>query len=203
MTVPENETPAAVPSGAPCDDRGGGGSLIQKHSEEWWTARNQMGRCHAVKKNGERCQRWALKGAAVCTHHGAAAPQVRRKAQERILLAAEDAVSQILMMMKDTTIPAAVRLAAARDLLDRANIIGKQQIEVDIKAPWEGLVEGVLKATPEPDEWDVVEGEVLDEYTATTEIASEEATWEREPDAVVIDLNPPIPAHLRGRGGNR
>ena len=88
-------------------------------------------------------------------------------------------------------------------MLDRANIIGKQQIEVDIKAPWEGLVEGVLKATPEPDEWDVVEGEVLDEYTATTEIASEEATWEREPDAVVIDLNPPIPAHLRGRGGNR
>ena len=26
---------------------------------------------------------------------------------------------------------------------------------------------------------------------------------EREPDAIVIDLNPPIPAHLRGRGGDR
>lgn len=199
------EPPAAVPSGAPCDDGDDGGSLVRvkNRGPEWWEARNDMGRCHAVKKNGERCLRFAIKGAAVCRHHGGAAPQVRRKAQERILLAAEDAVSQILVMMKDTTIPAAVRLAAARDLLDRANIIGKQQIEVDIKAPWEGLVEGVLKASPEPDEWDVVEGEVLDDYTATTEIASEQATWEREPDAIVIDLNPPIPAHLRGRGGDR
>lgn len=33
---------------------------------------------------GERCRKWPIRGATVCTSHGGAAPQVRAKAAERV-----------------------------------------------------------------------------------------------------------------------
>ena len=41
---------------------------------------SQARRCTAKRSNGQPCKRWAIKGAMVCTAHGAAAPQVRAKA---------------------------------------------------------------------------------------------------------------------------
>lgn len=37
-----------------------------------------------AKSTGERCQRPAIKGGTVCYQHGGAAPQVQKKAQERL-----------------------------------------------------------------------------------------------------------------------
>lgn len=44
-----------------------------------------MSQCTATAKStGERCQRPAIKGGEVCYQHGGAAPQVEKKAQERL-----------------------------------------------------------------------------------------------------------------------
>lgn len=44
--------------------------------------------CHATSNSTQKpCQRWAMVGANVCQKHGGLAPQVRRKAEERITLA--------------------------------------------------------------------------------------------------------------------
>ena len=42
-------------------------------------------RCTAKsKRSGRRCQQWAIRGGTVCSMHGGQAPQVKRKAEERI-----------------------------------------------------------------------------------------------------------------------
>ena len=44
-------------------------------------------RCHGTTRSGEQCENLAIHGAKVCRMHGAAAPQVRRKAAQRVALA--------------------------------------------------------------------------------------------------------------------
>lgn len=44
-------------------------------------------RCRARRKDGQPCRCWAIRGGYVCRVHGGAAPQVRRKAAERLLSA--------------------------------------------------------------------------------------------------------------------
>lgn len=41
-------------------------------------------RCKAVKRNGEKCKAWAVRGAVVCVAHGGNAPQVRAAAVARL-----------------------------------------------------------------------------------------------------------------------
>lgn len=107
----------------------------------------EPGKCAARTRAGVPCKRAPIKGAAVCRAHGGAAPQVQRKAQERIAHASDIAVLQILALMQAPDTPAPVKLAAARDLLDRANVTGKTTIEVDL--PWKELLSGIV-ATVEP-----------------------------------------------------
>ncbi|PZF33706.1 hypothetical protein DEJ35_02430 [Curtobacterium sp. MCPF17_051] len=64
--------------------------------------------------------------------HGGAAPQVRRRAQQRILEASDKAAARLVEIMQDAKVPYAVQLAAARDLLDRAQLAGKQEIEMGV-----------------------------------------------------------------------
>ena len=59
------------------------------YSEDWWVEHSNENRCVAHRKNGERCLKAAIRGANVCRFHGGAAGQVRRKARERIELAAD------------------------------------------------------------------------------------------------------------------
>jgi hypothetical protein len=40
--------------------------------------------CTARRKNGQPCTRWAINGGMVCIMHGGKAPQVVRKAKERL-----------------------------------------------------------------------------------------------------------------------
>jgi hypothetical protein len=48
----------------------------------------QARRCSARRKDGQPCGNYAIIGGRVCRIHGGAAPQVRRKAKERLLMAA-------------------------------------------------------------------------------------------------------------------
>ena len=41
-------------------------------------------------------------GAVVCDQHGGAAPQVRRRAAERLIMTADQAAQMLVKMMEDT-----------------------------------------------------------------------------------------------------
>lgn len=99
-------------------------------------------RCKAHKKNGEPCKKYAVNGAAVCEKHGGNAPQVRRKAEQRLAMHA-DVLMKELVKIATSAESEAVRLAAVRDALDRIGIGSRQEIEVTI-AKWQEDIEGVL-----------------------------------------------------------
>lgn len=61
----------------------------------------QARRCSAHRKNGEPCRAWAINGGRVCRMHGGAAPQVRRKAGERLVMARAYRVMGALARSRD------------------------------------------------------------------------------------------------------
>jgi hypothetical protein len=84
-------------------------------------------------RTGQRCRRWATNGATVCQVHGAGAPQVKRKAEERIRELVNPAlalIAEILETGRAEDLPASVSLAAARDILDRAGYTATQKLAV-------------------------------------------------------------------------
>lgn len=99
--------------------------------------------CGAKTSDGDPCKNSPMLGGKRCRMHGGAAPQVKRKAQERLL----DGVPKMLRMLKELAsnedVPPAVRLAAIRDWLDRSGI--DRRIEIDVKSStFEEMVMGVL-----------------------------------------------------------
>lgn len=61
-----------------------------------------MSQCTAIAKStGERCQRPAVKGATVCYQHGGAAPQVQKKAQERLDEMADETTADLQQDIDD------------------------------------------------------------------------------------------------------
>lgn len=113
------------------------------------TRRRELGllpepvKCSARKTNGDPCGASPVRGATVCNKHGGSAPQVKRKAQERLL----EGVPKMLKMLKELAsnedVPPQVRLAAIRDWLDRAGIDRKIEVEVS-STTFEQMVMGVL-----------------------------------------------------------
>ncbi len=108
----------------------------------------EPGKCVARNRHGNPCRLAPVKGAAVCHKHGGSAPQVRRKAAERIANASDIAVLQILALMQAPDTPSAVKLAAAKDLLDRADVKGKTTVELEVK-PWEEVLAGIVADVPD------------------------------------------------------
>jgi len=101
-------------------------------------------RCTAHKKDGTPCGRWPVKGATVCPKHGGAAPQVRKKAQERLFAAADVLMAQLLKIATSAE-SEAVRLTATKDALDRAGFGAAQLHKLTVTAsPWDELLESVM-----------------------------------------------------------
>jgi hypothetical protein len=99
----------------------------RSHSEARWALLPPtVIRCNATRPNGSRCKREAEDGAVVCDQHGGAAPQVRRRAAERLIMTADRAAENLVRMMEDTEVPFGVRAKIAQDLLDRAGLIATQ-----------------------------------------------------------------------------
>ena len=78
--------------------------------------------CTAIKKSGVRCKRYAIKGGFVCTTHGGGAPQVRAKANKRLLAMVEPALIRLGDLVEQSEhMPTA--LGAIRTVLERAGTV--------------------------------------------------------------------------------
>lgn len=141
--------------------------------------------CTATRRDGSQCTNFAINGATVCRMHGGSAPQVRRAAQVRILMASDLAAKKMVELMSNPKVDDRVKLAAAKDLLDRANLAGTQNIEVGVtKRTFEDFIGDAII--------DVEEDEDGDDYEplpAIPDVVIE--------DADVVDDEPPLNRHDR------
>lgn len=97
-------------------------------------------RCTAHRQDGQPCRRYAIRGGFVCRVHGGGSPQVVAKARERLLLAADRMVLELLGIAY-TAESEAVKLAAVRDALDRAGVSAKQVVDVGVELkPYEQML---------------------------------------------------------------
>lgn len=117
------------------------------YSEKAWeTMPPHILRCVGSHPNGAQCKRRANDGTNVCDLHGAAAPQVRQRAAERVMYSAERAVEVVLEVLNDTSLAAPVRLKAAQDVLDRQGLVAAQVVKIlpGEQDPLTQLFEGLL-----------------------------------------------------------
>ena len=105
-------------------------------------------KCSARTRTGNPCSRSPIKGGTVCASHGGRAPQVKRKAQERLLKEVPAMLRRLAELASDETVPPAVRLAAIRDWLDRAGITSKIDVEITLGG-WQDLIHGITSEVPD------------------------------------------------------
>jgi len=82
--------------------------------------------CKAHTSSGKPCKAPAIKGGVVCKVHGGAAPQVREAARLRLAMMIEPALGALAKSLKSKS--ERIRLDAARDVLDRNSLKGKDEI---------------------------------------------------------------------------
>lgn len=139
--------------------------------------------CVAHRSDGKPCGRPPAIGAAVCHSHGAAAKQVRAKAQMRLLLSADQLMAALMDVALDESVPVAVRLQAIRDGLDRAQLGAKQELEVKVElTQWE---QNAAKVTGVVEEYVALPAGYDDEGNTMTpeeqrDLESMKATRQRE-----------------------
>lgn len=76
-------------------------------------------RCKARSKTTQSpCKQPAIPGGTVCRYHGGAAPQVKAKAQERLLAIQFPAIARLAQLVEQVEYPSTA-MAAVKDVLDR------------------------------------------------------------------------------------
>ena len=92
----------------------------------WWRQK-----CTArSRQTGEPCGAWAIAGATVCRHHGGQSTSTQEAARERLRTLVHPALQTLASIMSDEDAPAASRVRAAADLLDRA---GLKSVDVTVQ----------------------------------------------------------------------
>lgn len=88
-------------------------------------------RCQRVT-NGRRCRKAIIPGGTtVCSAHGGAAPQVRRRAQLRLLSLVDPAVS-VLARILTTSTDEKLKAHVAQDILNRTGMGKAQDVSADV-----------------------------------------------------------------------
>lgn len=138
--------------------------------------------CGAKTSDGDPCKNPPMLGGKRCRMHGGAAPQVKRKAQERLLKGVPRMLRMLRELAEDDTQPPQVRLAAIRDWLDRAGIDRKIEVEVTTGSPFEEMIAGVIASVSEEtaianaqdyaERQDVVDAEVVEDEDETRQVAT-------------------------------
>jgi hypothetical protein len=140
----------------------------RSHSEERWALLPEtIVRCNGTRPNGGRCKREAEDGAVVCDQHGGAAPQVRRRAAERLIMSADHVSQKLLEWLDDPEVPYRVRAEIAQDVLDRAGLIAAQVHQI-IPTTEDPIMRFFKEAFSNPNNWEenppqpAIEDRVLD-----------------------------------------
>lgn len=119
---------------------------IVKYSEEWWASRTPevaAKRCHAHRRNGDRCAKLAMEAQTVCGTHGGRAPQAKRKARQRLEEAADRMAKQLLGIAESAE-SEAVKLAAVKHVLAIGGINEKTAVDVSLELkPFEEVFQGL------------------------------------------------------------
>ncbi|NKR27512.1 hypothetical protein GS479_19345 [Rhodococcus hoagii] len=159
-------------------------------------------RCTARRSNGEPCRRIAIRGGTVCPTHGGSTGHVKAKARVRLEMAADRMAKELLGIATDNDAPAAVKLAAIRDALDRAGLSAKTAVSVEVgptKEYEEILTEAMTGGSRA--ESRAARG-VADEETPdwlAEELAEAAAVDDDVIDAEVVEApQPPAPAQASG-----
>lgn len=141
------------------------------HSEERWQRMPPtIVRCHGTLRDGAQCRAVAEAGAVVCKTHGGAAPQVKARAAQRVLMTADEAARSLVAWMHDPAVPFPTRVKIATDLMDRAGLNATHNVELRAQIdPVEVMLkhiledpEGMLEA---PRRAGVVDAHVIDDDT--------------------------------------
>ncbi|WP_308197504.1 HGGxSTG domain-containing protein [Rathayibacter sp. VKM Ac-2927] len=138
--------------------------------------------CIAHRRNGDPCKRPPMKGRNVCSTHGGRAPQVRRRAQQRIAEAADKAAFTMEQIMMNLNTSDRDKIAAAKDLLDRNGFTSKQELSMDVRVSKFEQISGDILMDVEnlPElEATVVEDERARPMQTRTDDEIEAATLER------------------------
>lgn len=81
------------------------------------------------RRTGQPCKSLAVLGSTVCRMHGGSAPQVKKAAGDRLALMVDSLISEMYRIaISDKS--SAVRVQAAKDLLDRAGLKPKERVEM-------------------------------------------------------------------------
>lgn len=98
-------------------------------------------RCVVIKKSGDRCGRWSMRGMTKCYSHGkkelnfpnvkAHKEAVLEAARMRMLDASDDAVDTLEQLLQPGTAEG-IRLKAATEILDRNGVRGGFEIDLEV-----------------------------------------------------------------------
>jgi hypothetical protein len=82
-------------------------------------------RCNGTLQSGKRCRREAIECSVVCEIHGGLAPQVRRRAAERLTMTADQAAQMLVRMMEDWSHDSSLSFVAGRRAARRNRLTGQ------------------------------------------------------------------------------
>ncbi len=85
--------------------------------------------CTAKRTNGEPCKAPAIRGSNVCRCHGGSAPQVKRRAAERLAALVDPAIGVLGASLRQRR-DGRLALNAAHEVLDRAGFGPTTRLEV-------------------------------------------------------------------------
>jgi len=95
--------------------------------------------CTATNRQGKRCGRYPIPGGTVCKFHGGGAPQVKRKAEERLQALIHPAITRLGQLVEQREFPS-VAIAAVKDVLDRnmGKAVDRQDVNLsgDLLVSW-------------------------------------------------------------------
>jgi hypothetical protein len=141
-------------------------------------------RCNGHMVNGGRCKHEAEPGSVVCHRHGGTAPQVRKRAAERLIMSADHASQKLLEWLDDPEVPYRVRTEIAQDLLDRAGLIATQVHQI-VPTTEDPVMRFFEEAFSDPNNWEenppqpAIEEQVIDPDAEPEEVVEAEIAESR------------------------